>query len=188
MQKNKRRLLSWLSASFSSSILLFALSTFPAVSQEQRKPPLERMNIASLNSILEATTNNVTRINQRQWQLELKGNSIIVVADEASNRMRIIAPVTQASELSSEEVLKMMLANYHTSLDSRYAINQEGIVVAVFLHPLSSLQENDLQSALRQVTQLVTTFGTDYSSGELYFDDDASQRRNSSPNENEIGI
>ncbi|NBD34278.1 MAG: hypothetical protein GVY17_15245 [Cyanobacteria bacterium] len=89
-----------------------------------------------------------------------------------------------------------MLLNKHqfslySALDARYATNQEGVVVAVFLHPLTSLQQPDFRSALNQVASLATTFGRDYSSGELYFnnENDNFQPRDSLPNSpNEIGI
>ena len=62
----------------------------------------------------------------------------------------------------------MLVANFHNALDARYAVSN-GNVFAAFLHPLSSLEENDLRSALRQVSQLVANFGTTYSSGGLQF-------------------
>ncbi|MEM7595784.1 MAG: hypothetical protein AAF383_30500, partial [Cyanobacteria bacterium P01_A01_bin.83] len=63
---------------------------------------------------------------------------------------------------------KMMVANFHTALDARYAISN-GVVVTTFIHPLSSLQERDLLSALNQVSSLAETFGTSYTSGEVLF-------------------
>ena len=68
----------------------------------------------------------------------------------------------------------MLIANYHSSLDARYAVSQ-GIVYSAFLHPLSTLADDQLASALRQVAALATTFGSTYSSGELMFGAPAGQ-------------
>jgi len=152
---------------------------------------LQTMTLELVNTIIRQEASNVNRVNQQQWQFQLQGRSMVVVANEQHNRMRIITPITQVQELSSEELFKMMVANYHSALDARYAINQEGVVVAVFLHPLTSLQQPDFRSALNQVASLATTFGSNYSSGELYFnnENDNSQPRDSLPNSaNEIGI
>lgn len=161
------------------------------LAQTQPSTELQTMTLESVNTIIRQEASDVNRINQQQWQFQLQGRSLVVVANEQHNRMRIITPITQVQELSSEELFKMMVANYHSALDARYAVNQEGVVVAVFLHPLTSLQQPDFRSALNQVANLATTFGTDYSSGELYFnnENDNSQPRDSLPNApNEFGI
>lgn len=187
----------WLGAILGSSIgfLLPLLrenqSLLLAQSQVQPSTELQTMTLESLNTIIRQEASNVERINQQQWQFQFQGRSIIVVANEQHNRMRVVAPITRVQELSSDQFVKMMIANYHSALDARYAINQEGVVVAVFLHPLTSLQQPDFRSALQQVANLAETFGTDYSSGELYFnnENDNSQPRESSPSSpNEIGI
>ncbi|MEL6496862.1 MAG: hypothetical protein AAFQ41_17355, partial [Cyanobacteria bacterium J06623_7] len=77
-------------------------------------------------------------------------------------------PVTNAAGLTSEQMQRMMLANFHTALDARYAI-ADGLVVSTFIHPLSSLQERDLLSAINQVSSLAVTFGSSYTSGEMIF-------------------
>jgi len=160
-----------------------------AQSQAQPAAELQTMTLESLNTILREEASNVNRRGQGQWEFQLQGRSMVLVANEEHNRMRIMTSITQAQELSSEQVINMMVANYHSALDARYAINQRGVVVALFLHPLASLQEQDFRSALKQVANLAETFGTDYSSGELYFNNDNSQPRESSPNSpNEIGI
>ncbi len=43
------------------------------------------------------------------------------------------------------------------------------MVCAAYIHPLSPLRPEEVYSALRQVAELVKTFGTTYSSGELVF-------------------
>ena len=90
------------------------------------------------------------------------------ISDVDHDRMRIISPITSRAELDSRVLDLMLIANYHTSLDARYAVSK-GVVYAAFLHPLSTITEAELASALRQVATLATTFGTSYSSGELVF-------------------
>jgi hypothetical protein len=45
----------------------------------------------------------------------------------------------------------------------------DGLLVAAFMHPLSSLQADDLRSALHQVVKLAENFGTSYASEGLSF-------------------
>jgi len=195
MLVSKRRFSHWLGAILGTSIcFLFPLlqenkSLLLAQSQAQPSTEFQAMTLESLNTILRQEASNVNRTNQQQWQVQFQGRSMVIAANEQHNRMRIVTPITQVQELSSDQVFKMMVANYHSALDARYAINQQGRVVAVFLHPLNSLQKQDFRSALKQVASLAETFGTDYSSGELYFNNENSQPRESSPNSpNEIGI
>lgn len=128
---------------------------------------LELMDIDRLDDILKEQVEAIST-QPNQWQFSINDISVIVVADPNANRMRIFSPVMDAKELTSEQIQKMMLANFHTALDARYAI-ANGSVVTTFIHPLSSLQEQDLLSALNQVSSLAATFGTSYTSGELLF-------------------
>lgn len=43
------------------------------------------------------------------------------------------------------------------------------MVYAAYIHPLSPLRPEEVQSAVRQVAELVKIFGATYSSGELLF-------------------
>lgn len=70
----------------------------------------------------------------------------------------------------------ILVANFHTALDARYAV-ANGAVVSVFVHPLSSLQEADLRSGLCQVATLANNFGTSHSSGALGFGDEGEPRK-----------
>ena len=123
------------------------------------------MTVEELEAILQDEAGDVQG-SAGQWQLTLEEQTVIVLADEASNRMRIVTPIVAAETLSVEQVEAILLANFHSALDARYAVT-EGTVVAVYVHPLGSLQAPDLRSALRQVVTLAATFGTTYTSGEL---------------------
>ena len=134
----------------------------------QKEFSLEPMNSERLNSILQDAVSDNIETSPGQWRFSLNNISIIVLADARANRMRIVAPVRNVDELTTEQLQNMLIANFHTALDARYAVSN-GFVVATFIHSLDSLQEKDLLSALNQVVSLATTFGTTYSSGELLF-------------------
>lgn len=155
------------------------LSTFPLfvssstdldttfVQAQTQSTVLEEMTIEALGSILRDQANNLQG-SEGQWQFTLEGQSMIVLADVSNNRMRIVAPIVPTNTLSPEQIQAMLVANFHSALDARYAVTN-GTVVSVFVHSLSSLQEADLRSGLRQVANLATNFGTSYSSGGLGF-------------------
>lgn len=102
------------------------------------------------------------------WEMVVEGVEVTVIASSDHNRMRVIAPVASADQLEPQVLHRMMEANFTSALDVRYAIFQ-GVVWAAFLHPLDSLTERDLRSALYQVVTLVKTTGTSYSSSGLSF-------------------
>lgn len=107
-------------------------------------------------------------VNQNQVLFKLEDQSLLLVTDTEADRMRIILPVAKVEDISAEDMAKMMIANFHTALDGRYAIGN-GIVYAAFIHPLSSLQTDDFKSAVMQVASLGKTFGSTYNSGTSLF-------------------
>ena len=82
--------------------------------------------------------------------------------------MRLIATISPVSELTGEQVARILEANFHSALDARYATSR-GYLYAAFIHPLSPLSDAELRSAVAQVANLARTFGTTYSSGELLY-------------------
>ena len=80
----------------------------------------------------------------------------------------MLIPIAKVEDVTSENMAKMMIANFHTALDGRYAIGN-GVVYAAFIHPLSSLKARDFRSAVLQVTRLAQTYGETYSSGSSLF-------------------
>lgn len=96
---------------------------------------------------------------------------LLVVTDQRANRMRIMMPI-RPFDPDREEDLQLAIialhANYDRALDARYAVH-DGMLWSAFIHPLSSLTEDDLANALRQVRGLRDNTGTTYSSGELFF-------------------
>lgn len=137
--------------------------------QSELIPSTQAMTTDRLGTILSETVETLEG-EAGQWQFELNGVSMVVVTSDEHDRMRLVAPITSLSSLTNEQRNKMLFANFHTTLDARYAIGTLGgqpAVVSVFIHPLSSLSDDHFRSALEQVSQAALTFGTTYSSGEL---------------------
>lgn len=112
------------------------------------------------------------------WRFRFAGRSAFCQCqqndDLSIDRMRVVAPVVSLNEAdklgtTAPTLLERMLtANYHSALDPRYAL-EYGIVMSSFLHPLSTIGEGQFYSALQQVTEMVWTFGTSFSSSELVY-------------------
>lgn len=96
------------------------------------------------------------------------GTKMALLTDEHHNRMRIISPITNYSVLAPKIKDSLMNSNFHLALDARYAVSEDTLF-AVYLHPLSSLTDEDFQSALKQVYNLATSFGKTYSSAQIEF-------------------
>jgi len=129
--------------------------------------PQEAMSQERMEELV-ANASNEAEGRPGAMQFLFDGVQMLCLSDVEHDRMRIIAPITTREGLAAPYLDLMLLANYHTSLDARYAVS-DGVVYAAFLHPLSTLTESDLASAMRQVASLAQTFGSTYSSGELSF-------------------
>ena len=108
------------------------------------------------------------QVSRNVVQFEYAGVSIASVSDATHDRMRLITPIAKVDSLQPAQLEVLLVANFHTTLDARYALS-EGVVYAAFLHPLSTLSRPQLESAIRQVSALSLNFGSTYSSGELIY-------------------
>jgi hypothetical protein len=102
------------------------------------------------------------------WQFKISNLTITVITDEKADRMRIIIPITKTEKLEHDYLYRIMQANFDSTLDARYAIAKK-ILWSAYLHPLSSLSDDEFLMGLGQTVNLVTTFGTTYTSGLLNF-------------------
>lgn len=101
-------------------------------------------------------------------QFKIRNLPMYLISDKKNDRMRIIAPIAKYSEITREQIDKIMESNFHSSLDARYAVS-DNIVYSAYIHPLSKLDGEQLRGAVAQVFNLAATFGTDYTSGFLTF-------------------
>ncbi len=103
-----------------------------------------------------------------QWKFLIGELPMFCLTDELHNRMRIISPITDVSELGQDELRKCMEANFHSALDVRYSIS-EGVLWVAYIHPLRELTKDQVIDAVSQVYSAVATFGDTYSSSSLSF-------------------
>ncbi len=109
----------------------------------------------------------------------VQGVRLTFVYDLDANRMRVVAPVGPAADVSGQDMIRLMQANFDSALDARYAIAKD-ILWSVFIHPLSTLETEEFASGIGQTVNLVTSYGASYSSGALIFgggDSAEAQRR-----------
>jgi len=106
--------------------------------------------------------------NGRAWQMKVGEVQVIVVTDEASDRMRAITPIREAEGIAPEEMTRMMQANFDSALDARYAI-ANGALWSAFIHPLGALEKDQFISGVGQVVNLAKSYGTLYSGGALRY-------------------
>jgi len=150
-------------------ILLVTISLFSFSVLAQAKLPAskegmtqERMAeiVAYVAGDLEGPINNI--------QFVFNEVPMALLSDAKNNRMRIIAPITQVENLTEAHLQATLVSNFHLALDARYAIGQ-GVLYAMYIHPLKELTDQQLESAISQVSTLRSTFGTNYTSGALTF-------------------
>lgn len=103
------------------------------------------------------------------WQMDYGGQLLLIITDQTNNRMRIFTPILEVIKLESDQMEKMLKANFHSALDAKYSIYEE-YVVSVYTHPLKELTEEQFIDAMRQVVVLANTFGTTYNSTGMIFD------------------
>ncbi len=113
------------------------------------------------------------------WTLIVKEQPVQIITDTKADRMRIIAPIVKADELSKGMLYRLMQANFESALDARYAITNE-VVWGTYIHPLSPMTNNELESGLVQVLSLVATFGTSFSSTGFTFGDGSTTKQGKS--------
>ena len=108
------------------------------------------------------------RTDGRVFELTVSDVPMTVVTDPDADRMRALIPIRSAEGMSRGELERVMQANFDTALDARYAVAQ-GRLWAVFIHPLSPLERDQLISGIGQLVNLALTYGTDYSGGLFTF-------------------
>lgn len=143
-------------------VLMIALIMVPSDLSAQ-----EVMNNRKMQQILRKKADKMEG-EAGSWMIYYREHILLILTDEANNRMRIFSPIVEEEKLSAEQMRKMLHANFHTALDAKYAF-YEGFAVSVFTHPLAELAEAQLVDALQQVVTLADTFGTTYSSSDLHF-------------------
>ena len=125
------------------------------------------MNLEGLDTIFKRLTAEIEG-SEGGWRFVISNIVFFCISDALHNRMRIISPITKRSEMSAEQLEQCLKANFHSSLDARYALS-DNILYAAFIHPLAELTEELVINAIDQIYSCVATYGTTYSSGFLKF-------------------
>ena len=134
----------------------------------QADTPPERMTVERLNKLILAVDENATKLRDHQWVFTVADLALVVIADPANDRMRIMSRVISADQMSPELLIRVMQANFDTALDARHAIAQ-GVIWSAYIHPLGSLEDDQFLSGVGQTANLVRTFGESFYSGAMTF-------------------
>jgi hypothetical protein len=145
--------------------LLFSSSGIAELPQTESVEELT--DFASLDRFIHEYTDEVEGGDGR-WAFEIEGMAVMVLADRAADRMRIMTPVAHVADLEEGEYSKLLEANFDRALDARYAINA-GVLWSAFIHPMSSLSHQQFDNGLEQVVNLAANFGTTYASTDMLF-------------------
>jgi hypothetical protein len=153
-------------------IILFTICSFAVIAEPAEPADPEQVKTCSMNNTrLDEIIRRLDKAPEGSnglWQLKVGNHAVTVITDEAADRMRIVIPITESSELTEKHLYRIMQANFDSALDARYAIAKE-ILWSAYIHPLSSLTDDDFLSGLGQAVNLVDTFGGTFSSGSSTF-------------------
>lgn len=127
----------------------------------------QEMTADKLQELITQVSDTVM-VNGNSIQFLYKEMPLICVYDENANRMRIITPIIETKDLEEEQLLNMLVANFHSALDVKYALSDE-VIWSVFIHPLKELSNHQVLDAIDQVSTASASFGTSYSSTSLVF-------------------
>ena len=153
------------------ALLLAALLAAPALAQESLQAPDAApapeadgpMTPVRLGRILTALDPSA-RFTGNGWEIVIEDVPVLIVFDPLADRMRAMVPVRGAEAMTEEELMRVLQANFDSALDARYAV-ANGRLWTVFLHPLRSLERDQLISGIGQAVNAATTYGTLYTGG-----------------------
>ena len=145
------------------AIALLILLAVPAAAQDA-EPPMTPTRLLEIVVALDPDA----RQTPNGAELTINAVPVLIVMDPFADRMRAMVPIRAASELSEEDLMRVMQANFDTALDARYAV-ANGRLWGTFIHPLSPLKRDQLISGLGQTVNLALTYGTLFTGGAMSF-------------------
>ena len=150
----------------------FVLAAGAACAQEEQEPEPERgagqpMTTERLGELIRNVDEDAVQ-DANRWFFKVAETDVVMIYDEAADRMRIMVPIAEAESLEPDELRRLLQANFDTALDARYAIAQ-GILWGTYIHPLSTLTDEEFLVGLGQTVNVADSYGTSYSSGVLMF-------------------
>ncbi len=149
------------------SVFLLCCTSLQSLAQDAPVVKDSPMTMERLANIILAIDPEAT-LAGNAIELSVDDIPVIVIADPVADRMRAIVPIRSAEGLSTEELMRLMQANFDTALDARYAVAR-GRLWGVFIHPLSPLEKDQFLSAIVQTVNVARTYGQTYSGGAQVF-------------------
>lgn len=146
-------------------ILALVALLYPALGHAQAaEPPMTILRMAEIVLALDEDA----QVAGSGIEFTIDDVPVLIVADVGANRMRAMVPIRSATQMSAEELQRLMQANFDSALDARYAIAQ-GRLWGVFIHPLKELERDQLISGIAQTVNVAKTYGSLYSGGAAQF-------------------
>ena len=132
------------------------------------------MNNDKINQYLanHSLISNLVEQRRGVWTFEFEHISAYIMTDDRQgiDRMRIMSLVCQNPQSFPKiSATRLLQANCHEALDARFCCEHDGSLWSAFIHRLSTLAEEDLDSGLQQVITLVKSFPLKLSSLDFYF-------------------
>ena len=152
----------------SALALTLGLTLAAGTANSNELNPATDMSLTRMTALIEAVGDDVRQIQRGQWRFKIETVSVLVIADEAHDRMRILVGIAKADKVTTDLYRRLMQANFDTALDARYAV-AKGVLWSMYLHPLKSLTDPLFLSGIGQTVNLLRTFGKTFSSGGLTF-------------------
>jgi hypothetical protein len=143
--------------------LFFTTSAMAQDTVEAEAP----MNLPRLAEIIQSLDADAT-FRGTNFQMVLEDVPVIIITDPVADRMRAMVPIRSAEDMTSEEVMRVLQANFDSALDARYAV-ANGRLWAVFIHPLSPLEKDQFISGIGQTINVAKTYGSLYTGGAMQF-------------------
>ncbi len=152
-----------LAAALSLSI---ATATFAqdAPEAEEREPLMTLERMASIVQVIDPEA----KFSPNRMQFTVEDVPVVIFFNPVQDRMRAVVAIRPLDGMGPNELLRVLQANFDTALDARYAIANNQLW-ATFIHPLSSLERDQLISGIGQTVNIARTYGTIYSGGALSF-------------------
>jgi hypothetical protein len=162
--------------SYKLVVLLLAVFASPGISAQDRaegeSPESEALNgrpmTAERLGELILNIDDTATLESTSWHFNVSGLDAVAIYDVYADRMRIVIPIGRVDELEEGELPRLMQANFDSALDARYAIAQ-GLLWGTYIHPLSTLTDEEFLVGVGQTANIVFTYGTSYSSGLFMF-------------------
>lgn len=150
-------------------IIALTLCLLPAslIAQDEElatEPPMSLPRMAEIINALDPDA----QFTRNGIEFTVEDVPVLIVMDVQADRMRAMVPIRAADEMTPEELMRVMQANFDSALDARYAVAGDRLW-GVFIHPLSPLKRDQLISGIAQTVNIANSYGTLYSGGAAQF-------------------